>query len=77
MELIIRIILMFILVHFLVVMSIMVLALLLARPEVPVLGREPNREALARSYAFMLRLPSRTVRSVVRLVNWMRPRSVH
>lgn len=66
MEVIIRIALMFFFIQFLVVTSVMVMALLLARPEVPVLGRESGRQGLRRTFAFAVHLPSRAVRSLVR-----------
>ncbi|MGD1101824.1 MAG: hypothetical protein ABSA59_07120 [Terriglobia bacterium] len=71
MEVIIRIALMFFFIQFLVVMTIMIVALLLARSEVPALGREPGHEALSRSFAFVIHLPSRVLGSVVRLVRSM------
>jgi hypothetical protein len=78
MEVIIRIALMFFFIQFLVVMTIMTVALLLARPEVPMLGREPGHNALRRSFALVIHLPSRVLRSVVRLVQSMHAlRSVH
>jgi hypothetical protein len=77
MEVIIRVALMFFFIQFLVVLTIMVVALLLARPEVPVLGREPGHDALRRSCVLLIRLPSRIVHSVVRSVHSMRLRSVH
>jgi type II secretory pathway pseudopilin PulG len=70
MEVIIRIALMFFFIQFLVVMTIMAVALLLARPEVPALGRETGRQALSRSYAFVIHLPSRLYRSVARQVHF-------
>ena len=78
MEVIIRIALMFFFIQFLVVMTIMIVALLLARSEVPALGREPGHEALSRSFAFVIHLPSRVFRSLVRMVHSMQAlRSVH
>ena len=69
MEVIIRIALMFFFIQFLVVVTIMVVALLLARPEVPVFGCETGRVGLKRSYAFIIHLPSRLLHSVVRLTH--------
>jgi hypothetical protein len=71
-ELIIRIALMFFLIQFLVVLTIMVVALLVARPEAPLLGREAGREALLRAMAFLISLPGRAVRVVVRLARFAR-----
>jgi hypothetical protein len=70
MEVIIRIALIFFFIQFLVVMTIMTVALLLARPEVPALGREIRHQAISRSYAFVIHLPSRVYRSVARLVHF-------
>jgi uncharacterized membrane protein (UPF0182 family) len=78
MEVIIRIALMFFFIQFLVVMTIMIGALLLVRPEVPVWGREPGHDALRRSLAFVIHLPSRVLRSAARLVHSMHSlRSAH
>jgi len=78
MELIIRLVLMFVFIQFLVVMTIMTVALLLARPEVPLLGCEPGHEAIRRSYECLIHLPLRTIRSVGRWVHSMRLlRSAH
>lgn len=71
MEVIIRIALMFFFIQFLVVTTIMTVALLLARLEVPALGREPGHETLRRSFAFVIHLPSRALRSVVRRLHSM------
>jgi hypothetical protein len=71
-ELIIRIALMFFLIQFLVVFTIMVAALLLARPEAPLLGRETGREALLRALAFLISLPGRALRVVVRPARFVR-----
>jgi hypothetical protein len=49
MEVIIRIALMFFFIQFLVVMTIMIVALLLARPEVPVWGREARLASRVRA----------------------------
>jgi hypothetical protein len=77
MEVIVRVALMFFFIQFLVVVTIMVVALLLARPEVPVLGRESGHDALRRTYALVLHLPIRVIRSVSRVVHSMHMRSVH
>jgi hypothetical protein len=71
MDVIIGIALMFFFIQFLVVMTIMIVALLLARPEVPLWGREPGHDALRRSCAFVIHLPSRVLRSVARLAHSM------
>jgi hypothetical protein len=77
MEVIIRVILMFFFIQFLVVITIMAVALLSARREVPVWDREPRRERRGPSFAFVIHLPSRILRSVVRLVQSMHLRSVY
>jgi hypothetical protein len=78
MEVIIRMVLMFFFIQFLVVMTIMTVALLLARPEVPALGRELGYGALKRRFARAVHFPSRVRRSVVRLVHTAHSlRSVH
>lgn len=77
MEVVIRIALMFFFIQFLVVTTIMVVALLVARPEEPTLGLEPGHDALKRSYSFVIHLPSRILRFSIRLVHSMRLRSVH
>ena len=68
MELVIRIALMFFFIQFLVVMTIITVALLLAMPEVPMWGRELGPAWLKRSVAMARHLPSRGFRSVVRRV---------
>jgi hypothetical protein len=69
MDVVIRIALMFFFIQFLVVISIMVVALLLARPEIPVLGGETGPQALRRSFASAVNLPGRAARSVGRVVH--------
>jgi hypothetical protein len=71
MEVIIRIALMFFFIQFLVVVTIMIVALLLAQIEAPVLGRGLGQDALRRSFAMAAHLPGRAFRSVVRLVHSM------
>jgi hypothetical protein len=66
MEFIIRMTLMFFFVQFLVVSTIMVVALLLARTEGVV--SQPGPNVLSRSFVSVANWPSRIVRSVVRLV---------
>jgi hypothetical protein len=78
MEVIIQIGLMFFFIQFLVVVTIMVVALLVAQPEVPISGREPGHDALRRSFAYTIHLPGRFFRSVVRLIHHMHfVRGVH
>jgi hypothetical protein len=77
MEVIIRIALMFFFIQFLVVITIMSIALLLARPRDPVWDCEPGHEAFRRSFAFVIHLPSRVLRSTMRLMHSMRLRIVH
>jgi hypothetical protein len=78
MEVIIRMVLMFFFIQFVVVMTIMAVALLLARPEVPALGRELGHGAFKRSFAYATHFPGRVRRSVVRLVHSAHSlRSVH
>jgi len=62
---IIQIALIFFLVQFLVVLAIMIVALLLARPEIPVWGRETGHDALQRSFKYVIHLPGRVLRSLV------------
>jgi len=71
MELVIRIALMFFFIQFLVLMTIMTVTLLMARPGVPVWRHEPSRAVLMRSVAFAIHLPGRGFRSVVRRVQSM------
>ena len=61
---IIQIALMFFFIQFLVVLTIMIVALLLARPEIPVWGREHGHDALRRSFAFVIHLPRRVLHSL-------------
>jgi hypothetical protein len=78
MEVTIQIALMFFFIQFLVVVAIMVVALLLARPEVPISGREPRPDALRRSFAYTIHLPGRVFCSVVRWMHHMHfVRGVH
>jgi hypothetical protein len=46
------------------------------RPEHPVFGGEPGCQTLRRSFDFVVHLPSRVRRSVVRLANFIPWRSV-
>ena len=68
MELVIRIALMFFFIQFLVVVTVMAVALLLAMPEVPIVGSELDIAWLKRSVVLALHLPSRGFRSVARRV---------
>lgn len=77
MEVIIRVILMFFFIQFLVVMTVMAVVLLLARQEVPVWGREPWHEVREQSSAFVIHLPTRVLRSLVRLAQSLHLHSVH
>jgi hypothetical protein len=63
---IIRIALMFFLIQSLVVLGVMVKALLLAPPELPVLGRESTHDILIRSFAAVIGLLPRGFRSSAR-----------
>ena len=72
MEDITRIALMLFFIQFLVVTTIMIVALVLARPEVLVLGRESGLGAISRCIAFAIHLPSQIFRSVVRLMHFRR-----
>ena len=69
MEVVIQVALMFFFIQFAVVMTIMVVAMLVARPEVPVLGRESGHDAIKRSFAFVVHMPGRAFRSVVRVMH--------
>ncbi|HXW14933.1 MAG TPA: hypothetical protein VEN79_10525 [Terriglobia bacterium] len=76
MEVIIRVILMFFFIQFLVVITVMAVALLLARHEVPVWGRESWRGARGPCSALVSHLPTRVRRSVIRLLQSIHLRSV-
>jgi hypothetical protein len=77
MELVIRIGLMFFFLQFLVITTVMSVAMLMARPETPVQAREPGRAVLKRWIAATLHLPARGFGAVRRRVHSMRLRSVH
>lgn len=64
---IIQAVLMFFFFQFLVVLGVMVAAILVARPEVPVWGREPGRQAMKRGFAFVVGLPGRALRILLRM----------
>ena len=76
MEVVIRIALLFFFIQFVVVMTIMSVALLLARPEMQLLDGEPGHNGLRRTFAIVTHLPSRALRSAARLLHSMRLRSV-
>ncbi len=67
MENVVRIVLLFMFIQFVVVMTIMSVALLLVRPEFSMYADDPGYDALRRSFAFLIHLPSRARRSVARL----------
>ncbi|MGD0225434.1 MAG: hypothetical protein ABSF71_24165 [Terriglobia bacterium] len=77
MEFVIRVALMFFFIQFLVVMSIMIVTLLLARTEVSTLGRESGQGAPRPDHPVVIHLPSRVFRSVQRLVQSLHLRSIH
>ena len=68
MGIIIRVALVFFFVQFLVVMTIMTVAVLLARLEIAGWCRAPGHETLKRSLSVVVHLPSRIFRAVARLV---------
>jgi hypothetical protein len=69
MEVIVQVALLFLFIQFLVVMTIMTVALLLAREEVAGLGRAPGHRSLRRSFAAFIHLPGRVVRYAARRLN--------
>lgn len=69
MEEIVRIVLLFMFIQFVVVMTVMSVAILLLRPEFSVFGEDPGYDALKRGVAFVVHLPSRARRSVTRLAH--------
>jgi len=69
MEVVVRVALMFFFIQFVVVMTIMSVALLLARPEVPTLGRQIGRAARICSLGFIVRLSGRVHASIIRLAH--------
>jgi hypothetical protein len=77
MEAIVRVALMLFFVQFVVVMGIMIVALLMARPYVATLGRESGYNTLRRSCGFVIRLPSRVLRSASRRAHSSHLHSVH
>ena len=76
MNIVIRIALVFVLIQFLVLLTAMTVALLLARPELPLLGRESNHEAMIRRFAAVVGLLPRGFRSAFRLMRVLRRKLV-
>ncbi len=64
---IIRIALMFFFIQFLVMISVMFVSMLMARPEVPLLGLPPH--TVRRSLGFAVHLPGKAVRTVARALH--------
>jgi hypothetical protein len=58
-DVIVRIALVFFLIQFLVILTVMLVALLRAQPEVPLLDRESTQQALRQSLAVIVGLPGR------------------
>ena len=77
MEFVIRVAVVFVLIQFLVVMSIMIVTLLLAQREVSTRGRESGQDAPRPDRPVFIHQPNRVHRSWLRLVRFLRPRSVH
>jgi magnesium-transporting ATPase (P-type) len=75
-NLIIRVALLFFLIQFLVVLTIMVVALLVARPEAALLGRKTGRKAFLRALAYLISVRGRALRVVVRLARFVRSKLV-
>jgi hypothetical protein len=69
---IIQTVLMFFFFQFLVILSVLMAAILVVRPDVRLLGREPGQPAPRRSWALAMGLPGRTLRSAVRVVQGVR-----
>ncbi|MGO8819198.1 MAG: hypothetical protein ACLQVG_31550 [Terriglobia bacterium] len=69
MEVVIRVALMFFFIQFLVVMSIMTVALLIARMEVSTPGRDSVQDALRPDHPVAIQMPSRIFHSMVRLMH--------
>ena len=72
MEGVIRVVLIFFLMQFLVVLTLLIVALLLARPEVPLWDRKPGHDSLRRSFTFLINLLGRLGRSLGRLSHSLR-----
>ena len=68
MEVVIRVALMLFFIQFVVMIGVMVVAILVAQPEVPLVGREPAPGALWRGSAYAIRLPGRAARSAARVL---------
>ncbi len=71
MNFILQVALTFFLIQFLVVFSIVVVALLFAQPEVPLFSLGACREALAGSFAFVSSLPRRAIKGSQRLASFV------
>jgi len=71
MNFIVQVALAFFVVQFLVVLAIMVVALFVAQPEVPVFSAEAQREAFSQGLAFAGGLPRRAVRASRRLARFV------
>ena len=69
MEVIIQLALMFFFVQFLVMITIMLVSLLMAQTEVPMLGRETGTQTLRRSFSIAIHLPGRALRSLTRALH--------
>jgi hypothetical protein len=70
-EIVIRVALIFFLIQFVVVLTLMIVALLLTRPEVPMWGRMPGHDAFRRSFRFVIHLPCRALCCLARWVRGM------
>jgi hypothetical protein len=78
MEVIIQITCICFFIQFVVVITIMSVALLLARPEVPMLGREIGHNGLLkRGFAFAIQMPNQVLRYAVRRFHSTHLPSVH
>ena len=73
METVIRVVLMFFLIQFLVVLTLLIVALLLARPEVPLWDRKLGHDPLRRSFTSVIHLLSRLGRWLWRLLHSLHP----
>jgi hypothetical protein len=74
MDVIVHIALVFFLIQFLVILTVMVVALLRAQPEVPLLDWETTQQALKQSLAAIVGLPPRGFWLAVRLARFLRMR---
>jgi len=71
MEGVILVVLIFFLIQFLVVLTLLIVAMLLARPEVPLWDRKPGHDPLRRCFTFVIHLPGRALRCLARWVRGM------